>query len=254
MDPISLGILTTIAGGLSVTAIVALARKSPQVMGWVKAYVIGKGLLVLGRPIAGKTSTVNYLRYGQLATARRPRMTTGIKESYPFSVGQKDDKLSMYIRMATDVPGDLGIVDQLEVLTRRKPAILLVFISLAPVTDRKNEYKDYQATQQLKLWEAEILWLHNFADGLKSEFLRNQEVRKKLKVLVFVVNKQDLVDSNTAISRRQEAEDTLRTVLEPALGKKFKQVEVRTCSLYDEVSVDELILHVFQTLHENKSF
>jgi hypothetical protein len=187
LDPVSLGILTTIAGGLSVTAIVALARKSPQVMGWVKAYVIGKGLLVLGRPIAGKTSTVNYLRYGQLPTARRPRMTTGIKESSPFRFGQKDDKLSMYIRMATDVPGDLGIVDQLDVLTRRKPAILLVFISLAPVTDRKKEYKDYQATQQLKLWEAEILWLHNFADGLKSVFLRNQEVRKKLKVLVFIV-------------------------------------------------------------------
>lgn len=127
LDPFTLSIIASLISALGAAAIVAVARKHPQVMQWVKEQVRGKNFLVLGRAIAGKTSFVNYMKYGQLPTTRPTQRTVEIDDGHSFTFDKKGD-LYMPIKRAIDVPGDLGIVHQLGTLTKSKPEILLVFI------------------------------------------------------------------------------------------------------------------------------
>jgi hypothetical protein len=250
----TLAMLQHFIGGLALAATLALAKNSPQIMRLMKGYLLGQNILILGTPIAGKTSFLNYLRYGTLPNTGAPPTKTFVPyDSLPFA-RNKQGAYDINIKRGMDVPGDTDIKSQLERLTARKPEILLVFISIAPVANRKKPYQDNKHSENIKLWDAQSKWLLSFANELKSILVGDESLRRKLKAILFILNREDLLEPSTMAARHQQVSKALEIALKPALGKNFERIEVINCSLYDQASADEVVIRLFHALCQKKSF
>jgi ribosome biogenesis GTPase A len=224
-----------------------LAKRTPQTMRRIKAYLLGKNILILGRPAAGKTSFLNYLKEGKLPNERPSTSRTYKPNEAKAFTFNKQGEFEIKVKKGMDVPGLIEIKDQLELLRARKPDMLLVFISLAPVTDRNEPYRD---RQDAKLWNEESKWLLSFSNELKSIVMGDKILLTKLKAVLFILNKEDLIERETVTARRRQVSEALDRILKPALQENFDRMEVITCSLYGRATADEVVIRIYRALFE----
>ena len=102
------------------------SRVSPKGFAWVKSKLVGRDLLIVGQPRAGKTSLVRYLQYGVFADPQTERTRT-IKESASFTVKMgRDEALKLEIRKAVDTVGQVSAAEHAKLVQAYRPHVLVL--------------------------------------------------------------------------------------------------------------------------------
>jgi GTPase SAR1 family protein len=239
---IILGILEKIAAGAGAGAILAFAGRSPQAMLWLKRYVLGSNILIVGHARAGKTSFYNYLRHGQLAETLPTQRTDTVETTRSYSIKLGDKVVD--ISTSLDIPGDLPIGDQIEVIQRKQPHAILVFLSPLSRENLKTEVE----------WLPAELWLRIFIQQFRILLERDPQLAKKLACLRIVLNKSDLVAQQELTAKC----DQLHSILSKELGQAFDTVlaPIFPCTLMKdkggELAANTVTLELISCLKKRK--
>lgn len=235
MDPLTIAILGGLIAGLGVSAAIAFARRSTRIMAALKRYFLGLEFLVIGHEHAGKTSFYNYLIFDKLADEYPVRPTRTVSPKFSFDV-DKGGKLQLRVASAFDIPGELEPSVQVEIIKKRLPGALLIFLSM----------------DNLEFVE----WLQIFLSELKRMLAVDLQLAKKLKSLTIVINKTDMYNDVEKQKALQSVNETVNNVLESILGKNKNLVEVVACTLIrnknGEKAANEVLLAVIESYHNTK--
>jgi len=246
MDPatalIILGILQKIAVGAGVAALLKLAAKSPEAVRWLRRYVLGSNILVVGQARAGKTSFYNYLKHGEFADTHPTEPTDRVSKPMRFPVNRGAD-LQFNVSKAFDIPGDLPVSEQIDIVRRKRPKALMIFLS--PL--REN----------VEGWLPADEWFGQFTAQLRSLLVLDHKVAKHLRCLKVVLNKIDAIND----ADREQLLDKLHGILEEEWGKLFttrlKNVKVIPCTLRKdkggELSAKVIVLELVSCLRKNET-
>lgn len=236
MEPLTIAIL----GGLTATvgggALIALAKSSPTVMRFLRQRLAGADLLILGRAGAGKTSFWNFLRHGIFADVYPPMSTIRAQKVRAFTVKRPDDN-DLDIKTSEDIPGEWEPDEVMTVISRQRPDLIVVLCSAA----------DDEATP----------WFRAFCTSLNGLLLDDRPVAKKLKAILVVQSKIDLV-SGDALERQEELlRNTLASELTASLQHNAKEIPVARCTFFKseggEPRANELVLLMTRLLNSRDS-
>jgi GTPase SAR1 family protein len=204
--------------GLKV-AIDLVKRPAMSGLARVHTWLTGHEVLVLGPARAGKTSFVDYLRYGVLEPAQQTEKTLNIEKTTTFTVKiGRDASLELKVKRAVDVAGQVGPIEHARIAERRRPHAVVVLLDLsAPVTGKSDR--------------ASGPWLIEFCKHLDERIRTNAKMRKRLKTIIFVANKYDS-QSTEAAGKRIEA---FRRIVRKHLGMSFStrvdSIPIMPCTL-----------------------
>jgi hypothetical protein len=86
----------------------------------VHTWLTGNEVLVVGPARTGKTSFVDYLRYGVLEPERETEKTIGTQKSASFrmKIG-RDSSLELKVKRAVDVAGQIGPIEHASVVSAK---------------------------------------------------------------------------------------------------------------------------------------
>jgi len=228
MDPVTAGMLLYImqsAAAVPVTILVGyLIKNSPKVLAWFKRRLLGRNILVLGHSRAGKTSFYYYLKENLFATTHKYPRTSKAMKMGSFTVDKKGGT-RFDVSRGLDVSGELPISLQIEYIKQKKPEAILIMLS--PLSREEG----IGAAEE---WLPATQWLSDFVDHFRQTIANDREVRKKLRVMLVILNKSDLVSPEMAERICGELRGIIQRELKELVGERTKDIKVIPCTLRRE--------------------
>jgi GTPase SAR1 family protein len=170
-----------------------LTRVTPRGLAWVKSKWVGRDLLVVGQPRAGKTSLVRYVQHGVFAETETKR-TRAIKTTASFNVKVgRDESLALEVRKAIDTVGQVSASVHADITKDYKPHVVLVVIDMSGPWDGKD---DHNAKH----------YLDEYFDYLAAHYRKSYWLRRKLKAVYIIANKKDKMTLRAAATFMRKAD------------------------------------------------
>jgi hypothetical protein len=223
-------------------AIDLVKRPAMNGLARVHTWMTGHEVLVLGPARAGKTSFVDYLRYGVLEPAQETEKTLDIESTTTFRVKVgRDSSLELKVKRAVDVAGQVGPIEHARIAERRRPHALVVMLDLsAPVTGASER--------------ASGPWLIEFCKHLDERIRSNAKMKKRLKTIIFVANKHDTQSPEAAARRIDSLRKIIRKHLEMSFTTTVDSIPMLPCTLIQTddtpVLADAVIIRLAKALSE----
>ena len=205
-------------------------------------WLTGHEVLILGPARAGKTSFVDYLRYGVLEPEQETEKTLDVETTATFRVKiGRDASLELRVKRAVDVAGQVGPIEHARIAEKRRPHALIVLLDLsAPITGTSDR--------------ASGPWLIEFCKYLDEGLRMNTAMRKRLRTIIFVANKRDTQTGDSATKRIEGFRKIIKRHLSTSLATKVDSIPIMPCSLIqcdDAVSfADAVIVRLAKALSE----
>lgn len=236
MDPLTILILLAIAVGGP--ALYEILKRSPRLVRLAVRFLRGANILFVGPENTGKTSFWNFLIHGQFADTLRPLPTTRPRRLHSFRL-KKEGVPTLDVAPTEDIPGDWRPPDLVEVVSRKRPNLIAIFMSL--------EDDEAQTTQ----------WFTSFCAQLNAFLLEDPAAAKALRALVVVLNKQDLVSNTTVSDRKGSLRAIIQRELAASLRDRVNTIPVVPCTLMKasdgEAAATFLCATMVQALARRKS-
>lgn len=197
-----------------------IGKVGPVGIRWARQKFLGKVVLVIGPPDAGKTTFINYLCLEQFQREHYVEETARFEDTRGFDVKMgRDNMLNVSFKTVVDSPGQIGAVAQAEEVFNRRPHAIIIFTDL---TKPAEEDPDGAAT-----------WLVKFCNYLDMLWRRKDSIRSnRTKVIIVVMNKHDkITDSQILIDREEQLRRILHKELKFALGRMRREVAILPCTL-----------------------
>jgi len=166
--------------------------------------------LIVGHDDAGKTSFLNFLRHNEFADERMTRDTLEVSRQGAFQL-VRPGEMDLPVKSILDIPGPLDPGEQLELVRREAPRILLIMVSADNPTSSR--------------------WLRDFAAGLRVLLSKDARLADKLISISVVLNKMDLIGEYACGERLAEMVKIVDTALEPLLMSNVRSIAVLPCTL-----------------------
>jgi GTPase SAR1 family protein len=216
------------------------SRVTPKGFAWVRSKWVGRDILVIGQPRAGKTSLVRYIQYGLFAEAETTR-TRAIKKTAAFTVKiGRNESLALEVRKAIDTVGQVSAAEHAELAKAYRPHVLVVVLDLSGPWEGRDERSARYYLEE---------FFEYFAEAFKGSYL----VRRKLRAVFVVLNKRDKVDEKKASTWLKKAKDILKEQLR-SLGTGIRDPIVVESSLVEDFddgrSVNAIIQKIALKLEE----
>jgi hypothetical protein len=195
-------------------AIDLVKRPAMSGLARVHSWLTGHEVLVVGPARAGKTSFVEYLQYGVLEPEQETAKTLDLRKSATFrlKIG-RNSSLELKVRRAVDVAGQVGPMEHAKIVEERRPHAVVVLLDLsAPVTHS-------------------AAWLTDFCKHLDERLRTNMGAKKRLKVIVFVANKQDTLSPDAAVRRIERFKQIIKKQMAFAFPTRVDSIPVMPCIL-----------------------
>jgi len=98
----------------------------------VHTWLTGNEVLILGPARAGKTSFVDYLRYGVMEPEQETEKTLGVEKTASFRVRiGRDASLELKLKRAVDVAGQIGPIEHARLVEEKKPHAIIIMLDLS---------------------------------------------------------------------------------------------------------------------------
>src|SRR5512140_3475804 len=165
----SLTLLIAALAGALIGALIVW--RAPRTGGTSTPDIAALDILIVGHDDAGKTSFLNFLKHHQFADERLTRDTLVVSHEGAFTVARPDG-IDLPVKKIWDIPGPLDPEEQLDLVHRKPPKILVVMISA-----------DNPSSTQ---------WLRSFVTGLRALLTQDARLAHKLIGICVVLNKVDL--------------------------------------------------------------
>jgi GTPase SAR1 family protein len=118
------------------------SRVSPKGLAWVKSKLVGRDILIVGQPRAGKTSLVRYLQHGLFAEPDTER-TREIKETAAFTVNMgRNESLKLQVRKVVDTVGQVSAAEHARLSKSYRPHVLILLIDMKGPWAGTNEHSE----------------------------------------------------------------------------------------------------------------
>lgn len=213
-DPVS-GIEGPIAGGLIKVAIDRAGRP-----GIAKLFSVlrGKTLMVIGPRASGKSTFLNYVRYGVFQHEQDAQSTYRPQniQDFRLAIGQ-DKALTVSIRKAIDIPGQWNSKDLADDVFERRPHALVVMLDLSAPLEDPNDSR------------STAIWLRQFCTEAEVRAHASKARKNRLRVIVVVLNKADLVSDEEFAEKRQVFEKIIDNGWKTARGQHHADPIFRRC-------------------------
>jgi GTPase SAR1 family protein len=215
-----------------------------EVAGWAipkgfalaRSWWIGKEILIIGQPRAGKTTFRDYLQYGLFEATKETEETPEIEPSDRFDVGSiGNGTLRLVVSSAVDVPGQVGAVAQANWAFERNPHALIVFLDLTTPLDGEPD-------------RASGAWLLRFCKRYESKWRVDRKRNNRLNSIIVVMNKADKVDEPTIAVHAKAYRDTVERELKDAKGRMSNGVATMPCSVVENPKGTKLVDSVIAQL------
>jgi hypothetical protein len=133
-----------------------MERHVPHGLALFRAWWRGKTILIVGQQRAGKTTFVDYLRYGVFGDEKDTEKTLEVERSPRFTVTLGRDKaLELSVRTVVDVPGQVGPIEHANLAFQERPHAIILFTDLtAPFTGPEEKASSAWLTAFCKRLEA----------------------------------------------------------------------------------------------------
>jgi GTPase SAR1 family protein len=206
-------------------------------MARIRRYFLGLDFLIVGQDDAGKTSFYNFLRLGQFADQWPTNHTTNVSQIKPFNVNRAGNELDLQIRKAWDIPGSLEPSDQVKLIHKETPKVLLVFTSA-----------DKPESSQ---------WLRSFLVELRDMLADDSRSASRLICLIVVLNKTDLIIDKTECDQRiSEMKGIVCNTLQLLMMNNVRLIDIIPCTLYlnagGEKAANAIVLSAVEAVRKNQ--
>ena len=229
-----------IAIGLKV-GVDILQKVAPAGLGWIATKFFGVSILAVGERRAGKSSFVNYFEHGFLLPPNTPTpRTLEVRNTASFNVAiGREKSLRMRVSKVTDTRGHDSIKEQVSLIVRRKPNVLMIFLDVSRDWDVVDE--DYG-----------IIYLKGLLDELNVRTLRVKGVSAKMQHLCIVLNKKDHVDDKEYKKKNEKLNILLQQFSAPNWGPGQREISVFPCIAVENDNavkhLDEMIKSIITTV------
>jgi len=215
-----------------------LSRTVPSGIAAVRHWWKGRTILVVGQSRAGKSTFIDYLRYGIFKEEKDTEKTYDVTDSARFTVAMgKDDSLQLMIKSVTDVPGQIGAAAHADLAYKVNPHAILIFTDLLTPLDGDMD-------------RASGAWLKEFCERLETKW-RPRKKANKIKSIIVVMNKKDKAHQDAAYKCKKRFEGILKT-LHDTRGDMAQRIEIMPCVLVtnpcEHKLVDGVITHLAKQL------
>ena len=196
-----------------------LQRTAPKGIALVSSWWRGKEILIVGQPLAGKSTFIDYLQYGLFEDEKETAKTQVVSKTARFNVKMgRDAALELVVKTVFDTPGQIGAVAHADQAFEKRPHGILLFIDLTrPLTGPSHR--------------AVTAWLREFARRLETRWGVRGRKRNRLRCMIVVLNKADKVSAD----RIEKYKATLRRIVQDELhdarGGMLEEVAIMPCIL-----------------------
>lgn len=196
-------------------------RVTPKGIARISTWIRGKELLIIGQPRAGKTTFVDYLRYGILEDEHDTPKTYDIMLTPTFTIKMgRNSALELRLRRTLDVPGQQDPGQHAGVAFQRCPHALVIFLDLSTPLELEGEPPKASGT-----------WLSEFCDYFEALWIRQgKRKRNRTQSITIVMNKMDKVSQDTLFKHEQTYKSIVKKLVH-ARGKKLEQIRIMPCVL-----------------------
>lgn len=179
-------------------------RIAPQGLSWGWGKLTGKDLLFLGPSASGKSCFWEYLRFGILPeqVEHDPTFRQLDKSMFKITLG-KDGELKMTFRTTSDTVGHVGPIGHANLFIDHPPHAALIFLD--------NEKAQSTGTK----------WVRQFCTRLESVFDEEPKAKKKLRVMMVILNKRDALTEAEFKQRRDAVKKALADNLKNVFTRQF---------------------------------
>jgi len=196
-----------------------LIRLIPKGFGLVKRWWVGKEVLIIGQPRAGKTTFREYLQYALFDDEKPTDETAEIESTKQIDIGiGQRGNLKLNVKRAIDTPGQVGAVEHANLAFQENPHGLIIVLDLTAPLDGEPD-------------RASATWLKRFCRRYEAKWRVDRNRKNRLKAIVVIMSKADKLASGTIDERRKIYKEILDTELKDARGKMLDGVAVLPCSM-----------------------
>jgi hypothetical protein len=180
-------------------------RVTPKGFAWIKSRLVGRDLLIVGQPRAGKTSLVRYIQYGVFAEAETAR-TRAIKKTAAFTVKVgRNESLALEVRKAIDTVGQVSPAEHARLAKQFRPHILVLVLDASGPWEGSEE-------------RSARYYLEEFFDYYSEAYRQAPVLRRRLRAIYIVLNKRDRLDEKRSASLLKKAKDLVQGKIRSAMG------------------------------------
>ena len=219
------GVGEKILTDIAVRGATSLAHRAHK---WFTSY----DLLILGQERAGKTSFYKFLRQTLLSTdggLSPPTVDSVNSGIFSFEWQTNTGPLRLEFRNVGDNSGQIGPYKHAELLIHRKPHLLVVVLDLTLREDTDRLHGGYGT------------WFSYFCayigDMLMNRPRRARRLNSRLKTMLVVLNKVDVLNPSDADAIVSEAQSKVRTILTTRLshhlGNRVSNFPIVPCSMVE---------------------
>jgi GTPase SAR1 family protein len=220
--------------------VAVIQRAAPSGIALLKSWLKGKEVLIVGQARAGKTTFVEYLRYGLFEDEKEKEKTKREEKTARFNVKMgRDSSLELSVKRVRDVPGQWGPMAHADLVVDHRPHALLIFIDLTRPLRGESE-------------RASAAWLVEFCRHLESRWRIKGRKANRIKSIILVMNKLDKSDARKMESRKKEFRKILDAELREARGRMMDEIAILPCVVVTNPegtkAVDSVITHLAKAL------
>jgi GTPase SAR1 family protein len=218
-------IVSGAAAGVAGSAVERAAPRSFDFIRILKIYFQGKTIMVVGPEGAGKTTFLEYFRYGHFSGERstEPTLETAEEDRFKVIVG-KTETLELPVKQAVDLSGQSGANNHANAVVERNPHAIVVMSNLT------TPQQDAEA------------WLREFCRRLETKW-RSEEKKNRLKTMIILLNKRDKPEVTDEIvqQRTTRFREIVDAELRQARGKMSGEVRILPCSIVENPVQTQLV-------------
>jgi hypothetical protein len=178
----------------------------------------GKTLMVVGPPRSGKSTFLDYVRYGVFQHEQETQKTYRPQNVQDFRLAIGPDKaLKVAIRKAIDIPGQWTPKDLAREVFDRRPHALIVMLDLSAPLDDPNDSR------------SAAIWLRDFCSEADIRAHATKAKKNRLRVFIVALNKADLVSEEILAQRQAAFEQIVDDRWRTARGQHHADPMFRRC-------------------------
>lgn len=185
-----------------------LQRTAPTGIAYIKSWLKGKTIIVVGQARAGKTTFIDYFEHGLFNDEAETGKTKEITPSARFNVKLgRDLTLEMNIKTVLDIPGQIGATAHANETFNNNPDAVIIILDLTSPLNGKDSDR------------ASAAWLEEFCKHLESKWRAKKRKNNRVKTIILILNKLDKFKGNMDRYRK-----TYRKILENELREAKGQI------------------------------
>ena len=220
--------------------IAVIQRTVPTGIAFIKSWLKGKKVMVVGQSRSGKTTFIDYFQYGLFEDEKETFKTADVIKGARFNVKVgRDSALEVSVQSAIDVPGQVGATAHANEVIKNNPHAVII---LTDLTTPLNGASD----------RASAAWLKEFCRRLESEWRAQKGKKNRIKTIIVLMNKRDKVNNSILGKRKQALRKILNAELHDARGQMREDIPIMPTVLVTNPdstkSVDTVIAHLAKTL------